>query len=82
MYHDRTSMYLPVVCTCTYLLLLLSQALQDFDHPPPDPDIDRGYPCQEDEDFFDRPDAATMEEAISQSMYAVHTKNVLVHKST
>jgi hypothetical protein len=77
-------MYL--VCTCTYLLLLLSQALQDFEHPPAescaDLDIDRGDPCPEDEEFLDRPDAATMEEAISQSMYAVHTKNVLVHKST
>ena len=54
----------------------------DAQHPPADPDIDRGDPCQEDEEFFDRPDAATMEEAISQSMYAVHTKKVLVHKST
>ncbi len=78
-YHDLMIMYL--VCTCTYLLLLLSQALQDFEHPPADLDIDRGYPCPEDGEFFDRPDAATMEEAISQSMYAVHTKNVLAHKS-
>jgi hypothetical protein len=52
----------------------------DAQHPPADPDIDRGDPCPEDEEFFDRPDAATMEEGISQSMYAVHTKNVLVHK--
>ena len=40
----------------------------DAQHPPVDPDIDRGDPCPEDEEFFDRPDAATMEEAISRFM--------------
>ena len=54
----------------------------DAQQPPADQDNDRGDPCPEDDEFFDRPDAATMEEAISQSMYAVLTKNVIVHKST
>jgi hypothetical protein len=40
----------------------------DAQHPPADPDIDRGDPCPEDEELFDRPDAATMEEAISRFM--------------
>ena len=40
----------------------------DAQHPPADPDIDRGDPCLEDEELFDRQDAATMEEAISKSM--------------
>ena len=40
----------------------------DAQHPPADPDIDRGDPCPEDEEYFDRPDAATMEEAISRFM--------------
>ncbi len=40
----------------------------DAQHTPADPDIDSGDPCLEDEEFFDRPDAATMEEAISRFM--------------
>ncbi len=36
--------------------------------PPSDQDNGRGDPCQEDDEFFDRPDAATMEEAISLFM--------------
>ncbi len=36
--------------------------------PPADQDNDRGDPCQEDDKFFDRQDAATMEEAISLFM--------------
>ena len=40
----------------------------DAQQPPADQDIDRDDPCPEDEEFFDRPDAATMEEAISQFM--------------
>ena len=32
---------------------------------PADLDIDRDDPCPEDEEFFDRPDATTMKEAIS-----------------
>ncbi len=40
----------------------------DAQHPPVDQDIDRGDPYPEDEEIFDRPDAATMEEAISRFM--------------
>ena len=40
----------------------------DAQQPPADQDIDKDDPCPEDEEFFDRPDAATMEEAISQFM--------------
>ena len=40
----------------------------DAQQPPADLDIDRDDPCPEDEEFFDRPDAATMEEAISRFM--------------
>ncbi len=40
----------------------------DAQHPPADQDIDRGDPCPEDEEFFDRPDAVTMEETISRFM--------------
>jgi hypothetical protein len=43
----------------------------DAQQPPADQDNDRGDngdPCPEDEEYFDRPDAATMEEAISQFM--------------
>ena len=40
----------------------------DAQQPPADLDIDRDDPCPEDEEFFDRPDAATMEEAISWFM--------------
>ena len=40
----------------------------DAQQPPADQDIDSGDPCLEDEEFFDRPDAATMEEAISRFM--------------
>ncbi len=61
----------------------------DAQHPPADLDIDRGDygdPCPEDEEFFDRQDAATMEEAISQFMdgmeaqerYLVLTQYILV----
>ena len=42
--------------------------VQDAQQPPADLDIDRGDPCPEDAEFFDRPDAATMEEAISRFM--------------
>ncbi len=40
----------------------------DVQQPPADQDIgmgNKGDPCPEDEEFFDRPDAATMEKAIS-----------------
>ena len=37
----------------------------DAQQPPADLDIDRDDPCPRDEEVFDRPDAATMEEAIS-----------------
>ena len=43
----------------------------DAQQPPADQDNDRGDngdPCPEDEEYFDRPDAATMEEAISRFM--------------
>ena len=40
----------------------------DAQQPPADLDIDRDDPCPEDEECFDRPDAATMEEAISRFM--------------
>ena len=40
----------------------------DAQQPPADQDNDRGDPCPEDDEFFDRPDAATMEEAISRFM--------------
>ncbi len=40
----------------------------DAQQPPADPGIDRGDPCAEDGEFFDRPDAATMDEAISRFM--------------
>jgi hypothetical protein len=40
----------------------------DTRQPPADQDNDRGDPCQEDNEFFDRLDAATMEEAISWFM--------------
>ncbi len=62
----------------------------DAQHPPADLDINRNNnedPCMEDEEFFDRPDAATMEEAISlfmdgmeaQEHYLVHTQYILVY---
>jgi hypothetical protein len=43
----------------------------DVQQPPVDQDIERGDnndTCPEDEFFFDRPDAATMEKAISRFM--------------
>ena len=40
----------------------------DAQQPPADQDNDRGDPCSEDNEFFDRPDADTMEEAISRFM--------------
>ena len=40
----------------------------DAQQPPADLDIDRDDPCPEDEECFDSPDAATMEEAISWFM--------------
>jgi hypothetical protein len=46
-----------------------NRLVPDAQQPPADADIDRvdnGDPCPEDEEFFDRPDAATMEEAISR----------------
>jgi hypothetical protein len=75
-----TRMYL--VCTCTYLFfasepcftgfrgLLCDENMlvPDAQQPSADQDIDRGNPCQEDEEVFDRLDAATMEEAISWFM--------------
>ncbi len=62
----------------------------DAQHPPADLDIDRGDngdPCPEDEEYFDRQDASTMEEEISQFMdgmeaqerYLVLTQDILVH---
>jgi hypothetical protein len=50
----------------------------DAQHPPADPDIDRGDPCQEDEFFVDRPDAATMEEAISRFMDGMEAQEALL----
>ncbi len=43
----------------------------DAQQPPVDQDNDRGDngdPCPEDDEFFERPDASTMEEAISRFM--------------
>ncbi len=40
----------------------------DAQQPPTDQDNDRGDPCPEDDEFFDRPDAATMEEAIGLAL--------------
>jgi hypothetical protein len=40
----------------------------DAQQPPADQDIDRGVPCPEDGELFDRTDADTMEEAISRFM--------------
>ena len=42
--------------------------VSDAQQPPADLDIDRGDSCPEDAEFYDRPDAATMEEAISRFM--------------
>jgi hypothetical protein len=45
-----------------------NRLVPDTQQPPADQDNDRGAPCLEDNEFFDRPDAATMEEAISRFM--------------
>ncbi len=45
-----------------------NRLVSDTQQPPADQNNDRGDPCPEDNEFFDRPDAATMEEAISQFM--------------
>jgi hypothetical protein len=45
-----------------------NRLVPDTQQPPVDQDNDRGDPCPEDDEFFDRPDAATMEEAISRFM--------------
>ncbi len=50
------------------VLLNANMLVPDAQQPPADQDIDRGVPCQEDDEFFDRTDADTMEEAISQFM--------------
>jgi hypothetical protein len=45
--------------------------VSDAQQPPADQDNDRGDnrdPCPEDEEYFDRPDAAPMKEAISRFM--------------
>jgi hypothetical protein len=40
----------------------------DAQQPPADQDNDSGDPCPEDDEFFDRPDAGTMEEANGRFM--------------
>ena len=40
----------------------------DAQQPPADQDNDRGDPCPEDDNFFDRQDAATVEEAIGLAL--------------
>jgi hypothetical protein len=53
------------------VLLDANMLVPDAQQPPVDQDNDRGDnrdPCQEDDEFFERPDAATMEEAISRLM--------------
>jgi hypothetical protein len=45
-----------------------NRLVPDTQQPPADQDNDRGDPCHKDSEFFDRPDAATMEEAISWFM--------------
>ena len=45
-----------------------NRLVPDTQQPPADQDTDRGIPCPEDNEFFDRPDADTMEEAISRFM--------------
>ncbi len=45
-----------------------NRLVPDTRQPPADQDNDRGDPCQEDDEFFDRPDAATMNEVISRFM--------------
>jgi hypothetical protein len=57
-----------VACTCSETCFTGFRGMQrDANRPVPDtqqPPV-RGDPCQEDNEFFDRLDAATMEEAIS-----------------
>ena len=45
-----------------------NRLVSDTQQPPADQDNDRGSPCLEDNEFFDRPDADTMEDAISRFM--------------
>ncbi len=45
-----------------------NRLVPDTQQPPADQDNDRGDPCPEDDKFFDRQDAATMEEAINRFM--------------
>ena len=45
-----------------------NRLVPDTQQAPADQDNDRGEPCPEDNEFFDRPDADTMEEAISRFM--------------
>ncbi len=65
-----------VVCACSEacftgfrgVLCDANMLVPDAQQPPADQDNNRGDPCQEDDEFLDRPDAATMEEAISWFM--------------
>ncbi len=76
-------LYIPVFSSepsftgCQGVLRDANMLVPDVQQPPADPDICRGNkgdPCPEDEDFFDRPDAATMEEAISGFMDGIEAQ--------
>ena len=52
----------------------------DVQQPPADPDIDKGGPCLEDEEFFDAlPDAAAMEKAIGKFMDCMEEQKRVLH---
>ncbi len=61
-------LYIPVTCffasePCVVgfrgVLCDANMLVPDVQQPPADPDIDRGDPCQKDEEFFDRLDASS-----------------------
>ena len=76
------------VCTGTYLFFFsetrftgfrgvlrdANMPVQDAQQPPADLDIDRDDPCPEDVEFFDRPDAATLDShgRSNQPLYGWH----------
>ena len=74
LYKHVLGMYL--VCTASEPSFTGFQGVQhdanmqvpDAQQPAQDNDRDRGDPCPEDDQDFERPDAATMEEAISRFM--------------
>ncbi len=73
-----------VICACSETCFTGFQGVQrdanmlvpDAQQPPADQDNDTGDPCPEDDEFFDRQDAATMEEAIGLALAG------LLHSST